>query len=212
MKLVGVSGLARSGKDLFTTVAQDVLKEHGLKTERYALAYELKSDLKDLIHKKTGIDVFTENTEEKTIIRPLLVAYGDVMRKISEGKYWTQKMEQRIGKSKADVVFITDIRYDYYPEDECTWLQYKQCGKLIHITRFKYDTTSKRKKKVYDSPPNEHEAINNPKVKDRADYSFEWEDYSNKYPTKEQILECPYIVDNVRTALKEIRILPSNSI
>lgn len=212
MKLVGVSGLARSGKDLFTTVAQDVLKEHGLKTERYALAYELKSDLKDLIHKKTGIDVFTENTEEKTIIRPLLVAYGDVMRKISEGKYWTQKMEQRIGKSKADVVFITDIRYDYYPEDECTWLQYKQCGKLIHITRFKYDTTSKRKKKVYDSPPNEHEAINNPKVKDRADYSFEWEDYSNKYPTKEQILECPYIVDNVRTALKKIGILPSNSI
>lgn len=212
MKLVGVSGLARSGKDLFTTVAQDVLKEHGLKTERYALAYELKSDLKDLIHKKTGIDVFTENTEEKTIIRPLLVAYGDVMRKISEGKYWTQKMEQRIGKSKADVVFITDIRYDYYPEDECTWLQYKQCGKLIHITRFKYDTTSKRKKKVYDSPPNEHEAINNPKVKDRADYSFEWEDYSNKYPTKEQILECPYIIDNVRTALKEIGVLPSNSI
>lgn len=212
MKLVGVSGLARSGKDLFTTVAQDVLKEHGLKTERYALAYELKSDLKDLIHKKTGIDVFTENTEEKTIIRPLLVAYGDVMRKISEGKYWTQKMEQRIGKSKADVVFITDIRYDYYPEDECTWLQYKQCGKLIHITRFKYETTSKRKKKVYDSPPNEHEAINNPKVKDRADYSFEWEDYSNKYPTKEQILECPYIIDNVRTALKEIGVLPSNSI
>ena len=90
MKLIGVSGLARSGKDLFTTVSQDILKERGLKTERYALAYELKNDLKQLIHKKTGIDVFTENTEEKTIIRPLLVAYGDVMRKISEGKYWTQ--------------------------------------------------------------------------------------------------------------------------
>ena len=150
MKLIGVSGLARSGKDLFTTVAQDILKERGLKTERYALAYELKNDLKQLIHKKTGIDVFTENTEEKTIIRPLLVAYGDVMRKISEGKYWTQKMEQRIGKSKADVVFITDIRYDFYVEDECSWLQYKQCGKLVHITRFKYDTSSKRKKKIYD--------------------------------------------------------------
>ena len=212
MKLIGVSGLARSGKDLFTTVAQDVLKEHGLKTERYALAYELKNDLKDLIYKKTGIDVFTENTEEKNIIRPLLVAYGDVMRKISGGKYWTQKIEQRIGKSKADVVFITDIRYDFYPEDECTWLQYKQCGKLIHVTRYKYDTLSKRKKKVYDCPPNEHEATNNPKVKDRADYSFEWDDYSSKYPTKEQILECPYIIDNVRTALKEIGILSSNSI
>ncbi len=49
MKIIGISGFARSGKDLFTTVAQRVLKEHGLKTERYALAYELKSDLKDLI-------------------------------------------------------------------------------------------------------------------------------------------------------------------
>jgi hypothetical protein len=82
MKLIGISGVARSGKDLFTTVAQEVLKQHGLKTERFALAYELKSDLKDLIHAKTGIDVFTENTEEKNIIRPLLVAYGDVMRQM----------------------------------------------------------------------------------------------------------------------------------
>jgi len=212
MKLIGVSGLARSGKDLFTTVAQNVLEEKGLKTERFALAYELKSDLKDLIYKKTGIDVFTENTEEKTIIRPLLVAYGDVMRKISGGRYWTQKMEQRVGKSKADVVFITDIRYDHYPEDECTWLQYKQAGKLIHITRFKYDTSSNRKKKVYDLPPNEHESINNPKVKNRADYSFEWEDYSEKYTTKEQIVECPYIIENVNTALTSIGVLSSNSI
>jgi len=212
MKLIGVSGLARSGKDLFTTVAQDILKEQGLKAERYALAYELKNDLKQLIYKKTGIDVFTENTGEKTIIRPLLVAYGDVMRKISEGKYWTQKMEQRIGKSKADVIFITDIRYDFYVEDECSWLQYKQCGKLVHITRFKYDTSSKRKKKIYDVPPNEHEAINNPKVKNRADYSFEWEDYSNKYPTKETIIECPYIRDNVTKVLYDIGVLSHNSI
>ena len=102
------------------------------------------------------------------------------------------------------IVFITDIRYEFYVEDECSWLQYKQCGKLVHITRFKYDTSSKRKKKIYDVPPNEHEAINNPKVKDRADYSFEWEDYSNKYPTKESIVECPYIRENVTKALNSI--------
>ena len=136
MKLIGISGVARSGKDLFTTVAQEVLKQHDIKTERFALAYELKSDLKDLIHTKTGIDAFTENTEEKNIIRPLLVAYGDVMRKISDGKYWTQKVEQRLGKSKVDVAFVTDIRYDHYIEDECTWLQLKQSGKLIHLTKY----------------------------------------------------------------------------
>ena len=46
MKIIGVSGFARSGKDLFTTVAQKLLIEQGLKTEKYALAYELKNDLK----------------------------------------------------------------------------------------------------------------------------------------------------------------------
>ena len=59
MKIIGVSGFARSGKDLFARVAQNVLEKQGSKIEKYALAYELKNDLKDLIHNKVGIDVFT---------------------------------------------------------------------------------------------------------------------------------------------------------
>ena len=65
MKIIGVSGFARSGKDLFTTVAQEILSERGIKSAKFALAYELKNDLKDLIKDKTGIDVFTEKTEEQ---------------------------------------------------------------------------------------------------------------------------------------------------
>ena len=76
MKIIGVSGFARSGKDLFTTVAQEILSEHGIKSEKYALAYELKSDLKDLIKEKLNIDVFTENTAEKNIIRPVFTFTG----------------------------------------------------------------------------------------------------------------------------------------
>jgi hypothetical protein len=213
VKIIGISGFARSGKDLFTTVAQSVLKEHGLKTERYALAYELKNDLKDLIKTKVGIDVFTENTEEKNIIRPLLVAYGDVMRKTSEGKYWTQKVEQRIGKSKADVVFITDIRYDFYSEDECTWLQRKMSGKLIHLTKYKLSTMpsgrrfSKNKiTKIYDSAPNEHESLNNPKVLKRADIAVEWQDYSDTMDVKE-IDKHPIINDIVLNTLKKLNVV-----
>ncbi len=213
MKIIGISGFARSGKDLFTTVAQRVLKEHGLETERYALAYELKSDLKDLIKTKLGIDVFTENTEEKNIIRPLLVAYGDVMRKTSGGKYWTQKVEQRIGKSKSDVVFITDIRYDFYPEDECTWIQYKMAGKLIHLTKYKLSTMpsgrrfSKNKiTKIYDSAPNEHESLNNPKVLKRADIAVEWQDYSDTMDVKE-IDKHPIINQIVLDTLKKINVV-----
>lgn len=217
MKLIGISGTARSGKDLFATVAHEILKEHGLKSEKYALAYELKNDLKDLVFNKTGIDVFTEKTEEKSIIRPLMVAYGDVMRKISGGKYWTQKLEQRIGNSKADVVFITDIRYDHYPEDECTWLQYKQAGKLVHITKYSLTPAPSKRKvstskpvKVYEMGANEHELINNPKVKKRADYAFEWKDVSSE--TQGELSKNPYIREMVNIVLEKFQLLPKKDI
>lgn len=210
MKIIGVSGFARSGKDLFTSVAQDILSEHKIKSEKYALAYELKNDLKDLIKEKVGIDVFTENTSEKNIIRPLLVAYGDVMRKTSEGKYWTQKVENRIANTKSDVVFITDIRYDHYPEDECTWLQNKMSGKLVHLTKYKLTPSPSGKRfsknkitKIYDIAPNEHELLNNPKVLKRADVAVEWQDYSDCSDIKNH----PMIRATVLSVLKQINVV-----
>lgn len=212
MNIIGISGLARSGKDLFTSVAIDILKtEHNITAERHALAYELKNDLHDLVKLKVGIDTFTEDTKSKTVIRPLLVAYGDVMRKTSEGKYWTQKVEQRIATSKADVIFVTDIRYDLYPEDECNWVQRKMMGKLIHITKYQMTApppgrriSSKKPIKIYDIAPNEHELFNNPKVKKRADYTFEWQDVSNKCSSQEELTHNDYIRDMVRVALVSI--------
>lgn len=213
MTIIGISGYARSGKDLFTSVAQKILKEHKIKSEKFALAYELKNDLKSLIKNKVGIDVFTDNTQEKSIIRPLLVAYGDVMRKTSEGRYWTGKLEQRIANSKSDVVFITDIRYDVYPEDECAWLQNKQCGKLIHITKFKQGPVPQGKRfsknkivKIYDAAPNDHELFNNPKVKTKANYAFEWEDCSDKL-NGSSLEDHPYIREKVTEALKSINVI-----
>ena len=213
MKIIGVSGFARSGKDLFARVAQNVLEKQGFKIEKYALAYELKNDLKDLIYNKVGIDVFTENTEEKNIIRPLLVAYGDVMRKVSMGKYWTNKIEQKIKQSNADVIFITDIRYDVYAEDECTWLQNKQGGKLVHITKFKQQPMPSGRRfsknkivKIYNSAANDHEMLNDPKVKLKADCAFEWEDYSDKLNGC-VLDDHPYITTNVVESLKSINVI-----
>jgi hypothetical protein len=59
-----------------------------------------------------GIDVFTQDTKEKDIIRPLLVWYGGVKRHQSKGTYWTSLLKKKIDADKvSDVVFITDIRY-----------------------------------------------------------------------------------------------------
>lgn len=213
MKIIGISGFARSGKDLFTTIAQNILQQRGIKTERYALAYELKSDLKELIWEKTHIDVFTEKTEEKVIIRPLLVAYGEVMRKFSEGTYWTDLVEKRIEKSTADIVFVTDIRHDVFQKDECWWLQNKMNGALIHITKYTVQPTppntrvsTQKLTKVYDSAPNDQELLNDPKVKARADYKLEWEDYS-KTLNGHTLYTHPSINQHVTDALAKINVI-----
>ena len=135
------------------------------------------------------------------------------MRKTSEGTYWTNKVVRRMVKSKADVVFITDIRYDVYPDDECTWLQHKMNGKLIHITKFKQGTVPQGKRfsknkilKIYDAAPNDHEMINNPKVKLKANYAFEWEDCSDKL-NDASLEDHPYIREKVIVALKAINVI-----
>lgn len=209
MRIIGISGLARSGKDLFTTVAQNLLKEKNISNERFALAHELKSDLKDLIYSKTGIDVFTENTHEKNIIRPLLVAYGDLMRKTSEGKYWTNKLENKIKESKADVVFVTDIRYDVYPQDEVYWIKQKMRGYLYHITKYKYSEAPSKRRittakpvKIYNAAPNDHEMLNDPKLKSSAHYKFEWEEIETN-----DLVNDHYIVECVEKALNNFNLL-----
>lgn len=206
MKVLGISGFARSGKDLFANALQNILQnEYNLKTEKFALAYELKLDLKDLLSEKANIDVFTDDTNQKSTIRPILVAYGDVMRQITQGKYWTDKVQKSIEKSNADVCIITDIRYDHFPEDELYWLQKKMNGKLIHITKWHFDKNYHEK--VYDLPPNDHEATNNPKIKSKADYSFEWEDFSSLNISKDEINNHPYITTKVKESLKALNLI-----
>ena len=104
---IGVSGLARVGKNLFCDIAIKQLKEkYGLTAKQFALAYELKNDCRDFVKDKLGIDVFTEKTEEKNIIRPLLVWYGGVKRKQSNGTYWTSLLKSRMDNDPSDVVLV----------------------------------------------------------------------------------------------------------
>lgn len=59
---------------------------------------------------------------------------------------------------------------------------------------------------MYEAAPNEHELFNDPKVKAKADYAFEWEDYSQKLGTY-KLEEHPYIIENVTKALGKINVI-----
>jgi hypothetical protein len=106
---IGISGSARSGKDTLCRALIRKFKKMNKKVERLSIAGDLiKKDLNSLIKNVAGIDTFTENTEEKELIRPLLVEYGKILRKKTKGRY---------------------------EKDEIYWLKNEKNGFLIYLER-----------------------------------------------------------------------------
>lgn len=170
-KYIGVSGVARSGKNLFCDIAIKQLSQKGVKAKQYTLAYYLKKDCEEFIKTKLGLDVFTEKTEDKTIFREMLVWYGGVKRKQTEGAYWTSMLQKDMDADDNEVIFVSDIRYDQYPKDEVYWIKEVLGGYLVHVSKYTYNDWDER---VFTEPPNEHEKLNDPLVKLKSDYLLQW--------------------------------------
>jgi hypothetical protein len=199
MKVIGIGGVSRCGKNLFATVATRLLEEQGKTSIQFSLARNLKLDMSTLMANRIGINSLTEDTKEKNIIRPLLVSYGDITRKMSKGTMWTSAIEPEILARKEDYVFITDLRYDHYEQDEVYWVQHILRGKIVHIKCYtmqpapsKRHITTSTPLKTYTPPANENEIFNDPKVYKKADVRMEWECKPEmRHPdTNEYIEQC----------------------
>jgi hypothetical protein len=167
--MIGITGVARSGKDTFYSILKKYLKEKNLESQRIALADELKKELGDFVEKKFKIDLNKCDGSDKELIRPLMVAYGKCRRVQTQGKYWTSIVDQKVKELKKDniIPIITDIRYIEYKEDEYAWLK-SYNGILIHLSR-KLDDGS------FVPPANMEEKSNDNKLKAVADFSICWE-------------------------------------
>jgi hypothetical protein len=167
--LIGLSGPAQSGKDSFFNIAEKYFLSLNLKCKRLALADNLKHDLKDFIYKKFNIDIFNISQEDKELIRDLLVVYGKIKRQQTEGKFWTNLLNKELDQAlkEYDIVFITDVRYAYYPEDELNWIKKFKNNILIHISRF--DEYNK-----IIPPRNLEEQLNDPILKQNSNYELAW--------------------------------------
>lgn len=221
---IGVGGVARAGKNLFCDLLVKQLKlRYNLQAQHFALAYELKLDCQPFIRDKLNIDVFTENTDEKKIFRDMLVWYGDAKRKQSNGQYWINKLDLRIGKEFAwgappiDVAIVSDIRYDFYPNDEVDWIRKEKNGAFIHISKYTYGfpTNGREVKvsgqsvnntKIFTEPANSHEALNDPKLQKKADYLLQWEDIGyGKTLTYDELLNNEYLNNCVIECLANLQ-------
>ncbi|MEK6881166.1 MAG: hypothetical protein AABY22_16215 [Nanoarchaeota archaeon] len=175
--IIGISGLAKSGKDSFYKILSEKLTKSNKKVIRLALADDLKEELKDWCIKNYGIDPVSCNSFEKELIRPLLVFHGNIQRYKTLGEYWTKKIDKKINQHEdSDIFVVTDIRYDEYEKDEIPWLRSKPNSILVHISKSlltkNYNGIFERKKHL---PPNKEELENDPKLRKKADFFIEWE-------------------------------------
>ncbi len=169
--IIGIGGLAKSGKDTLCNILRGELEKMHVKTLRLALADELKLNIRDSLIEQFGIDILNCTPEEKEIVRPALVAYGKEKRLASRGTYWTKILDEKIKNAPESVIIVPDIRYTQYENDELWWLKEKRKGLFIHVSRY---TLAEGQERIYLLPPNEDEAQNDPILRSEADFSLCW--------------------------------------
>jgi hypothetical protein len=158
--VIGIGGVARVGKDTFCKEIMKELKLLGINSKRVAFADALKNDLKKFLLDKSGVNVYTDDDLEKKQIRPLLVEYGKLMRELSLGLYWINKLKPSIEQNKKNKIIsiITDVRYP----NETDWINSMPNSLSIHMVRDGITYA------------NEEESINDPLSKEKAKIIINW--------------------------------------
>lgn len=198
---IGLSGYARAGKDSLCIALIEVFKEkYNLEAKRFSIAGDcIRKDLNKLVSDKTNLSVFTSNDKEKTLLRPLFVEYGRLMRNTSKGRYFIEKLNADKTFRKNNISIITDIRYTEYPKDEVWWLKDEVKGTLFYIEREGL------------KPANNFELANGKIIKSLADQIICTPEYKDLKIYKKEIKKIALRLANlyVTTFLPDIS-LPSN--
>ena len=167
LNLIGIAGVAGSGKDTFGKIIGNVFENSGGKVNYLSFAAKLKAEVSDISKKLYDIDPTNCTRDEKNLIRPLLLAHGAIMREKTQGQYWIEGVKNLIIENNINI--ITDVRFCEYECDEVDWIQ-SNGGIVVHITRF-FEENGQR---IYIMPDNEYEKRNDKTLKNKADYSFSW--------------------------------------
>lgn len=180
--IIGLASVSRAGKNSWAKFAAEYFSMRGFTSNEFAFAEELKKDLEQFILEKTGISVWTDETTEKNIIRPLMVEYGKIRRNLTKGRCWIDKLIPKLAASKADYQLVTDVRFKQYINDETDFIK-ESGGKLIYISRFSVDWMGVQ---FPLECANEEEAKNDPLLRQAADYKFSWRDFEGNIEAARQ--------------------------
>ena len=117
--VVAIAGYARTGKD---TIADAIFNLSENRNPEYCVlitkfADALKQSVQEALEEVgLEVDAFTENTEEKARIRPLLVAYGEYARSRNPNVWVDQVIENLVdwtneAPTGLSLTLIPDMRY-----------------------------------------------------------------------------------------------------
>jgi hypothetical protein len=149
-KVIGICGYARCGKDTL----YNAFKDHGCNAKRIAFGDSIKEDLQILIDENFDIDVWTDDDDEKALIRPILVAYGNAKR-ADDPDYWIKRGLDKITEKEGITYVFTDIRYE---------------RELLAIKNLKgFNTHSVYLERENNEPANEEELLHITPLKEKVD-------------------------------------------
>jgi len=180
---IGLSGVAGSGKDTFFSFLKSTLQSNLKRIKRYSFGDCLKQELNPWTTENYDIDSLDCSRDEKDFIRPLLIAHAAIKREMTKGQHWINCVEEQIKNDPEDydVICLTDVRYNFYENDECAWVKEKG-GIIVHISRFLSD------KDCFLEPKNPEEKAHDPLVKNCADYEVIVEEKQSKEAVQNETL------------------------
>jgi len=186
---IALSGVAGCGKNTVSSIITKLLGRLDLPYKELAIADNLKKELIPSSKELYGIDPSNCSRREKDLIRPFLVAHGEIKRNLSEGRHWVNQVNSKLDAEKINI--ITDVRFNKYEKDEVYWVKSEINGVLIHVSLYNIENNQR----VFLPPANETEFKNDLLVKKEADFILNWPFEKDK--TK-QILNCEKLLKWVK--------------
>ena len=138
---IGLSGVAGCGKNTVAGIVGKLLQRLSLPHRELSIANNLKKELSSASKDLYGIDSFNCTREEKDLIRPFLVAHGEIKRKLSNGRHWVDQVTSELAPEKINI--ITDVRFNEYEKDEVYWVKNEINAVLIHISQFREENNKR---------------------------------------------------------------------
>jgi hypothetical protein len=132
MSVIGFSGRAGAGKDTAALLVKQSLEKRGLTVELVAFADPIKACMKEVF--MVDASVFSDRTAKETphkemygfTPRKVCQLFGtEMMREMIQENIWLDRLHKVIDRSRADVVLVTDVRFEN--ENESLW----ECGHVV---------------------------------------------------------------------------------